>query len=446
MPNMEQPVPAAATDIAAPDAANSAPSTTAPDTQANPSSSSSSPGNNKDKDDTPIPSEKPLSKNQLKKRRRYEKSQAIKKRRKEQSRELRRLKAVKEGRDLAAERQQQLANEKEGKGWKKREERWKEIMECAKIDESFRVCFDCAFEDDMSWKETNSLGLQLRYTYAVNRKSTHPVYIDICGLKVGGQTRGHLEKVEGFPERWVGRAFQCYEEGLEEVYGRGRADVVGKNGEADTIANDANEDGKSDKETKEGQESSAKTVIATNTKNDSNNDDATAAPEKADDSAASASQPPSYPKLRPNHQFVYLTGDSPNTLTTLDDNTTYIIGGIVDRNRLKRAAIDRAESIAAAHPSLDIKTARLPLDENIDFKGATRILTCNHVFEILQKYRENGYGDWRGAIMAVMPDRKDLEERGDDAMGIVAKEAKGAGVDGGKKDDPVKGNKDFIPV
>ena len=42
--------------------------------------------------------------------------------------------------------------------------------------------------------------------YAVHQKSTHPVYINICGLKVGGQTKGHLEKVEGFPEWWMGRA------------------------------------------------------------------------------------------------------------------------------------------------------------------------------------------------------------------------------------------------
>ena len=53
-----------------------------------------------------------LSKNQLKKRRRYEKSQAIKKRRKEQEREIKRIKAQKEGRDLDAERQQQLQNQK----------------------------------------------------------------------------------------------------------------------------------------------------------------------------------------------------------------------------------------------------------------------------------------------------------------------------------------------
>jgi hypothetical protein len=51
------------------------------------------------------------------------------------------------------------------------------------------------------------------------------------------------------------------------------------------------------------------------------------------------------------------------------------------------------------------------LEEYLDFKGSTRILTCNHVFEILLHYRENGYTDWRTAIIAVLPCRKDVEER-----------------------------------
>ncbi|KAL7532001.1 hypothetical protein ACHAXR_004361 [Thalassiosira sp. AJA248-18] len=364
----------------------------------------------------------PISKNQLKKRRRWEKSMAVKKRRKEQEREVRRLKAERDGRDLAAERVQQLQNEKDGKGWARREEKWKQILQKADIDNSFRVCFDCAFEDQMTFKETNSLSLQLRYVYSVNRRSSMPVYIDVCGVKRGGSTWGGMKKVEGFPERWVGRAFRCYEGGLDEVYGSSA--VAGNDDGTVAVANKVGE--RCEEKVKDGNDPPAKsddtTIISVGNK-DSNNDD------------SQGEQP--YPKLPPNHQFVYLAGDSPNTLTTLDNNTTYIIGGIVDRNRLKRAAIERAESITAQHPSLNIQTARLPLDENCDFKGSTRILTCNHVFEILQKYRENGYKDWRSAIMAVLPCRKDVDEKDGVKEEDVAVEER---IDAGKEDGSDNGN------
>ncbi len=317
----------------------------------------------------------PLTKKQLKRRKRWEKALAVKKRRKEQEKEIRILKAKKEGRDLDAERAQQAKAEKEGKGWARREQAWKDRCNKGKIDESFRVCFDCNFEDQMTWKEVNSLSLQLRYTYAMNRKSSMPVHIDVCSLKSGCDTRKHMEKVDGFPESWANRAYHCHEGSLEEVFGEALSNI-GKNKDEDKQEND-----------EEGQIGS-----------------------KEDSGSSKDNCRQSLPKLRPNHQLVYLTGDSEETLSTLDNNTTYIIGGIVDRNRLKRAAIDRAEAIASSS-TLPIKTARLPLNEHLDFKASTRVLTCNHVFEILLKFRENGYQDWGKAVLSVLPDRKDIHQK-----------------------------------
>lgn len=43
----------------------------------------------------------------------------------------------------------------------------------------------------------------------------------------------------------------------------------------------------------------------------------------------------SYEPLTTKSQMVYLTADTETTLETLEEGTTYIIGGIVDRNRYK---------------------------------------------------------------------------------------------------------------
>lgn len=101
-------------------------------------------------------------------------------------------------------------------------------------------------------------------------------------------------------------------------------------------------------------------------------------------------------------KLVYLTSDSENVLETLEDGKTYIIGGIVDRNRLKRAAIDRAQE-------LGIATAKLPIDAHLELV-ATKVLTVNHVFEILIRLREHS-NDWKATLLSVLPERKDAKEK-----------------------------------
>lgn len=175
----------------------------------------------------------------------------------------------------------------------------------------------------MTFKEINSLSLQLRYCYATNKRSKNPVYLSVSSLS--GQTRGLLDKVCGFPDQWAGRAFSCSEKPLEVFHAKAR------------------------------------------------------------------------------DRLVYLTSDSENTLEQLEDDKIYVIGGIVDRNRLKGAAMSRAES-------LGIATAKLPINEHLKL-FSTKVLTCNHVFDILIKYREFG-NDWKKALFAVLPQRKDAQSCG----------------------------------
>ena len=105
--------------------------------------------------------------------------------------------------------------------------------------------------------------------------------------------------------------------------------------------------------------------------------------------------------LQPAPKLVYLTSDSTTVLKHLDDDTVYVIGGIVDRNRLKTVAMHRANA-------LGIPTAKLPLDEYLAQMPSTRVLTCNHVFDILLQYREHG-NDWVLALQNVLPRRKGAE-------------------------------------
>jgi tRNA (guanine9-N1)-methyltransferase len=56
-----------------------------------------------------------------------------------------------------------------------------------------------------------------------------------------------------------------------------------------------------------------------------------------------------------------------------------------------------------------IATARLPISDYLDMV-TTKVLTCNHVFEILLKYRDHG-NDWKKAFLDVLPNRKGSKEK-----------------------------------
>ena len=93
---------------------------------------------------------------------------------------------------------------------------------------------------------------------------------------------------------------------------------------------------------------------------------------------------------------IYLTAEADEVISEVEPGTIYVIGGMVDRNRLPGICHERAKE-------MNLKTRRIPIRENIKF-NARCVLTVNHVFEILVN-RMNGKC-WRESLLSVLPNRK----------------------------------------
>lgn len=116
------------------------------------------------------------------------------------------------------------------------------------------------------------------------------------------------------------------------------------------------------------------------------------------------------PAPEPNEAYkdiVYLSSDSPYTLERLEPYTSYVIGGIVDKNREKGLCYKRARERG-------IRTAKLPIGQYMVMQSRT-VLATNHVVEIMLKWLE--YEDWGKAFLSVIPKRKGGHLRGEEGQG-----------------------------
>lgn len=105
------------------------------------------------------------------------------------------------------------------------------------------------------------------------------------------------------------------------------------------------------------------------------------------------------PEPEPKEEYknmVYLTSDSPYTITRLEPNKSYIVGGLVDRNREKGLCYRRARERG-------IRTAKLPIGQYMAL-STRQVLATNHVVDIMLKWLE--FEDWGKAFEAVIPKRK----------------------------------------
>lgn len=245
------------------------------------------------------------------------------------------------------------------------------------------LILDCDFNDLMTEKELISLAAQATRCYSENRTAQFRTHLVISSW--GGRLRERFETVLGRNhEAWKGVMF--LEEGFVEA-GKVVDEVMrGKMGGKIVGAL---------KTVDEGTESSKEQDAATKTLKNEGDEPATSEtsgtePTTEENPIQETDIPPPPPSL------VYLSSDSPNILTTLSPYTTYIIGGIVDKNRHKGLCQKRATE-------LGIPTAKLPIGEFMVMNSRS-VLAVNHVVEIMLRWLE--CGDWGEAFEKVIPKRK----------------------------------------
>ncbi|PNS21240.1 hypothetical protein CAC42_1019 [Sphaceloma murrayae] len=285
---------------------------------------------------------------------------------------------------------------------------------------------DCGFDGLMHDGERNSLGAQITRAYSDNKVARWRCHLAVSGW--GGKLRERFEVVlrghykgwkgvrfceEGFPdvvrmaEGWMKEAEGGRVKGPFEKYlgdqmaggtGNAGADAeAGSNG--DVVEGSTTDVGT----TQIGQD--AKVGDAADASNGTNAkshrpDAATRLANRAHEDAVAA-------RLRAEGEIVYLTTESPDTLTELKPYSTYIIGGIVDKNREKGICYKRACEAG-------IKTARLPIGDFLEMQSR-KVLATNHVVEIMLKWLE--YEDWGKAFLEVIPKRKGGQLKGQKKKG-----------------------------
>ncbi|KAK3305839.1 guanine-1-methyltransferase-domain-containing protein [Chaetomium strumarium] len=314
--------------------------------------------------------DKPLSKNQLKRLRRQQQWEEYKQDRRAKRKDKRHERQARK----RAEKEAKIA-EAEAAGidpaavLKPQKEPWK----YRPVPISFII--DCDFEQYMREQEIVSLSSQIVRSYAMNRKSKYQASLHLSSWK--GKLKERFETVlKNAHMNW--KNVSIHEGDFREAAKQAREQMMGLQGGEMIDLIKPSEDGQK-QATNAGSEGACRTVEAE--------------PEGED----------------VDRTIVYLTSESPYTLERLEANTCYIIGGLVDRNREKGLCYNRARE----HK---VRTAKLPIGEYMAMQSRY-VLTTNQVVEIMARWLE--CGDWGKAFLDVIPKRKggtlksgDVESRG----------------------------------
>lgn len=399
-----------------------------------------------------------LSKHQLRKMRREQHFQQRKEERKSQRKEKRHEKAAakRDARDAKAEElAQALGIDKETAMRQVRNEAYQQGRKNkgAHKPTPIAIIIDCDFEKYMRENELVSLAGQVTRGYSMNRNGTYIAQYLISSW--GGKMRERFETVMNATHQgWKGVKFVegDYVEAGKVAWDMMHGRQAGKpcpalGGPAEIVKEDSDQPPRKQKDEPEAQESkdsemqesdakptevkdevmtgeppapiksevgleetstnvmneAVKVETSTQPENEIANDEESAQGKREDQTeeasqAASKQTSENTPAPPPfsTDSIIYLSADSPHTIDKLEPYTSYVIGGLVDRNREKFLCQRRAEAMG-------IRTAKLPIGEYLQM-SSRKVLATNHVVEIMSKWLETG--DWAKALMEVIPQRK----------------------------------------
>ncbi|KAH9906049.1 hypothetical protein F4778DRAFT_728622 [Xylariomycetidae sp. FL2044] len=272
------------------------------------------------------------------------------------------------------------------------------------------VILDCQFEKYMMDKERVSLASQVTRCYSDNRNSDFPVHMLVSSW--GGEMKERFETVlDNHHKRW--QHVHLVEGDFMEAAQKAKDLMNGPHG---GTMNEALETSKHTecispaddiyRENNEGNRSFRKPALVPE-------------PEAGD----------------VDKSIVYLTADSPYTIERLEPNISYVVGGIIDKNREKGLCYKIARE-------RKVRTAKLPIGDYMVLQSR-HVLTTNQVMEIMLKWLE--LGDWGAAFMKVIPLRKggtlkdgetaadaegekEEDDEAGDYEGLIADDAAASGV------------------
>ena len=320
-----------------------------------------------------------LSKNQRKKLRRKQEWEARREDRKALKKERRKEKKVRKRaarKEESKERLEDTTNDQENPATSNSQGQ-DQSKRHRPIQLPITIIFDCDFDGLMIDKERISLASQLTRSYSDNFKAKYRYHVAIASF--GGSLKERFDTVlSKHYLNWKG--VRIFEEDFVDVAAKSEAWLMEKQAGRLTGAFEKGCTSPTDGEKEQ----------------------------------------PTEESLRERGEIIYLTSDSPNTLTELKPYSTYVIGGLVDRNRHKGICYKRA-------CDRGVKTARLPIGDYMEMTSRF-VLATNHVAEIMLRWLE--YRDWGKAFLEVMPKRKGgvLKETSGEAEEVDCEEEEHGGA------------------